>query len=426
MRMILVIGMLSATLALQAQNVESCDLAAIEAAYSFDDETYAELSPCQKAEYAQKFALAIHNGHLKHDDVKRKANKYLCHDISRHCYLKHGSIIDLDAGTVSFPLRTLIHHNRLNRKVNSKGELDLSNLHIADFDGIEELPNIKSVRSLNLSHNNISLLHPENFKSLSHLEHLDLSFNKISMLRPNTFKYLTHTKTLDLSHNNMIHLDRDSFLAMGNLKRLSLGCNRIEWLGLDAFNGLSKLEQLDMCNNKLQIISPGILKHLTHLKSLKLNHNNFTVIHAHALYHLHRLKYLDLSNNRITRITGDTLYGLKYLKTINLKNNHLAIVDLAIPHALPNLHTIILGNNPITNQRLAALQKQVPNAKILKNNPQPSSLHIMPATVQGLPQPLARTNSTQHRIGRLKCADASAPAPSSIRVAQESRRHQLR
>lgn len=406
MRIMLVIGILCAPLALHAQEVERFDISAIEAAYAFDDDTYVELTPSQKVEYAQKFAHALHKGHIKHDEVKKRANKALCHDVSRHYYLMHGSMIDLEAGSVSFPLRTLLQHNRLSCTVNEKGELDLSNLHIADFDGIEELPNIQSVRSLNLSHNNISLLHPNNFKALSHLEHLDLSFNKISMLRPHTFKHLPHLQTLNLSHNHMIHLDRDGFAGMPHLKKLSLASNRIEWLGFDAFSGLSNLKKLDMGNNKLQILPPGILKPLTHLKSFKLDHNNFTVIHAHTLYPLHHLEYLDLSNNRITRINGDTLYGLKHLQTINLKNNHLAIIDLAIPHALPNLHTIILGNNPITNQRLAALQKQVPNAKILKNNPQPSSLHIMPATVQGLPQPSARTNPTQHRIGRLKCADA--------------------
>jgi Leucine-rich repeat (LRR) protein len=406
MRMMLVIGILCAPLALHAHEVVTFDISIIETAYAFDDDTYVELTPSQKTEYAQRFAHALHDGHVKHEEVKKRANKALCHDVSRHYYLQHGSMIDLDAGTVSFPLRTLLQHNRLSRTVNEKGELDLSNLHIADFDGIEEVPNIQSVRSLNLSHNNISLLHPENFKALSHLEHLDLSFNKISSLRPYTFQRLTHLQVLNLSHNHIIHLDRDGFGGLPQLKKLSLACNRIEWLGLDAFDGLSSLKKLDMSNNKLQTIPPGLLKPLAHLKSFKLDHNNFTVMHAHTLYPLHHLEYLDLSNNRITRINGDTLYGLKHLRTINLKNNHLAIVDLAIPHALPNLHTIILGNNPITNQRLAVLQKQVPNAKILKNNPQPSSLHIMPATVQGLPQPSARTNPMQHRIGRLKCADA--------------------
>lgn len=406
MRMMLVIGILCAALALKAEEVEPFDIAALEAAYALDHDAYIELHPSKKTEYARTCACALHNGHVSHEDLKKKANKGLCYDVSRHYYLMHGSTIDLDAGAIAFSIRTLLQHNRLSRTVNEQGVLDLSNLHIADLDGIEEIPNIQSARSLNLSHNHISLLHPNNFKVLSHVEHLDLSFNKISMLRPHTFKHLSHAKSLNLSHNHMIHLDHDGLHGMPHLKKLSLACNRIEWLGLDAFNGLSNLKKLDLSNNKLQIIGPGILKPFGHLKSLKLNHNNFTVIHAHALYPLHHLEYLDLSNNRITRINGDTLYGLKHLRTINLKNNYLAVVDLAIPHALPNLHTIILGNNPIPNQRLAVLQKQVPNAKILKNNPQPSSLHIMPTTVQGLPQPSARTNPTHHRIGRVKCADA--------------------
>jgi len=405
MRMIPILFITCGMFILQAEEV-NIDRSLIETACTLDQDTYVELHPKQKTEYAHNLAHALHNGHVTREQVMTRANKSLCHDVSRSCYLLHGSMVDLDAGTVAFPLRTLLQHNRLNRTVNERGELDLSNLHIADFDGIEEVPNIHAVRSLNLSHNEISLLHPNNFKALTALQHLDLSFNKISIIRPNTLKNLTQLRTLNLSHNYMTHLDRDGFRGLTTLKKLSLSCNRLEWLGLDAFHSLENLTKLDLSNNKLQLISPGILKPLTNLTSLNISHNNFTIIHSHTLYPLRHLEYLDASNNRITRITDDTLYGLKHLQTINLKNNHIAIVDLTIPHALPNLHTIILGNNPIKNQRLAALQKQLPNAKILKNNPKPSSLHIMPATVPTLSQPSTHTTPKHHRTGRVKSADA--------------------
>lgn len=384
------------------------NLSLIDAACALDQDTYVELHPQQKTEYAQNIAHALHNGHIKPENIKTCANQSLCHDVGRQYYLLHGTIIDLETGPVSFSIRTLLTHNRIGRTVNERGELDLSGLHIGDLDGIEEIPHFNVVRSLNLSHNAISLLHPDSLKVLSHIEHLDLSFNKISMLRPNTLQHLTHLHTLNMSHNYMTHLDRDGFRGLTKLTKLSLACNKLEWIGLNAFHSLENLKKLDLSNNKLQLISPGILKSLTHLTSLKLNHNSFTIIHSHTLYPLHHLENLDLSNNRITRITGDTLYGLKNLQTINLKNNHIIFVDLSIPHSLPHLHTIILGNNPIKTQRLVALQQQLPNAKILKNNPKPSSLHIMPATVQGLSQPSTHTTPMHHRIDCGKCAGASA------------------
>jgi len=385
MRMIWIVPIICSTV-LKAHETEVLDITIIEAAYALDQDTYVELHPKQKTEYAQTLANALHHGVITPETVMTRANKRLCHDISRSHYLSHGNAIDLNTGDISFSLRTLIAHNRLGRTVNEQGELDLSGLQIADFDGIEEIPNIHNVQTLNLSHNNISLLHPANFKALTSLKHLDLSFNQISIIRQKIFAHLHHLRTLNLSHNHMTHLDRNGFIGLSSLQKLSVAHNKLEWIGEDAFKDLIHLKSCDLSHNKLQLIGPGIVKPLMYLTSLNLSHNCFNIIHAHTLSPLRHLQQLDMSNNRITRVTQDGLYGLKNLQTLNLRNNRLTTIELGVPHMFPHLNTIIIGKNPLTTERLSALQQQLPNARIINNNPKALIRDTMPTKAQGLSQ----------------------------------------
>jgi Leucine-rich repeat (LRR) protein len=401
MRIISIFLIASFGLALKA---DFCPLhtRAVDAAYDLDLESYMELRPKQKMEYAHAIAEALHNGKITRENIIERANQQLCYDVARAYYLMYEQIVDLKTDNIAFPIRTLIQHNRLQRIVTEHGELDLSYLHIADTDGIEDIPDIHKVRSINLSHNEISLIGPNKFKGLGSLKHLDLSFNNISIIRPSTFRHLPNLETLSLSHNFIVDLNRDGFLGLPALTELYLAYNKIKWIGMEAFEGLNHLKNLDLSNNQLRIFVPGVLKPLRHVKSLNLSHNNFNMIHGQVLYPLRHLEHLDLSNNRLTRITGETLYGLKKLHTLNLRNNQITVLDINKPNTLPNLNTIILGNNPIKNQRVAALQKQLNGpsrtVKILAANPAPSPKDTTPATLKEPHQRLDHTAPKPLRI----------------------------
>lgn len=344
----------------------------IENACTLDEDAYGQLPSCKRSEYCKTIAAELNAGTLKPHDIINKANCSLRCDVARCCYLSYGKQIDLNTETIAFPLRILIEHKRLDRAVSPQGELDLSYLHLADLDGIDQIPNITSVRVLNLSHNEISLLHPDNFKVLPQLTKLDLSFNRLSSLRQRIFKHLPLLHDLHLNHNHITHLDKDTFIALTRLQELDISHNKIQWIGIGALNDLNHLQRVNLSNNRLRLISPRVLNPLSDVRTFNISHNKFTLIHSQVLHPLRKLEHLDASNNNIRQLTDDVLYGLKKLEVLNLRNNKIAMIHFDTPHILPNLSTIILGNNPITNKHLTLLRSHLPKIKILKNDPQSS------------------------------------------------------
>lgn len=376
----MVVIALCSAFSLNALDIDHQSAKLLDTAYTLSQETYLDLKPREKFDYAQALSLAIHDGQKSEKEIIDLVNPSLRYDTARCYYLLYGKIIDLDTVKIAFPLRTLIQHHRLERTVTPDGNLDLSNLHIADLDGIDEIPNISSVRSLNLSHNEISLLHPSNFKALNQIKSLDLSFNKLATMKPKIFEPLSNLHELSLKHNHITNFDHDTFFGLTKLKKLDASHNILEWLGIDAFNSLSHLQSLNLSNNHLQLISPRVLDPLTHVKTFNISHNNFKLIHDHILNPMKQLEHLDMSNNQLTRVTDDTLHGLKKLKFLNLGNNKLIILDMKVAQTasdlkenvaitVPQLKAIVLGNNPIKTQRLTALRKEMPHVKILKNDP---------------------------------------------------------
>lgn len=276
--------------------------------------------------------------------------------------------------TPAFSIRTLINENRLNRSVNAKGELDLSHLHIADLDGIDEIPNISSVRTLNLSHNELSFLSRDSFKAFKSLRNLDLSFNHIGSLRYENFNNLIHLHKLNLSHNRLKNLNQHTFSKLTRLHKLNLSHNILEWIGARTFHNVSNLKILNLAGNRLMLISELVLDPLTQLRRLNISNNKFSFIHKHALHALHDLEDLDIRCNTLRGITDFTLQGLQNLKVLNLSHNKLTHVDIRMPEKFPNLRMIILDDNPtLKDARVSRLRKYLPGVKILKTDAQPCS-----------------------------------------------------
>lgn len=366
MRRIMVFSIVvCATVSLKALDIDQSPIQLITNACALDEEAYINLDTQEKRVYVDAIAHALYSGQKTKEEIIASARNPLRYDVARSYYLHYGQTIDLDTPKISFSVRILMQHNRLDRTVTPDGTLDLSSLYIADLDGIEEIPNINDVRYLNLSHNAISLLHPSNFRMLEHLATLDLSFNKLATLRPKSFKHLAHLRELHLDHNYITNLDINTFTGLTKLQELTITYNLVEWIAIDAFHDLHNLKTLDISNNQLNLISPRVFNPLKHLKQLSMRQNHFKLIHSHVLYPLKNLESLDLSSNHITRITQDTLYGLKKLQILNLSDNDLMVLDISNPHILPNLGTIIVSGNPIKEKNIKALRNRLSNVEIM-------------------------------------------------------------
>ena len=112
-------------------------------------------------------------------------------------------------------------------------DLSFNNISSAAFTNLESL---HSLATLNLSHNVIvDFQWPENVK-MSSLSELDLSYNRLSMLpEPSVFENSSAIRRLDLSHNNLSYIHPAIFKALHNLSRVDLEFNRLESVAEEMF-----------------------------------------------------------------------------------------------------------------------------------------------------------------------------------------------
>ena len=86
---------------------------------------------------------------------------------------------------------------------------------------------LDSIKSIDLSYNNIDQIDEKCFYGLFSLESLNISSNRITFLEPRLFNELDAIKSIDLSYNSIKHIDIKSFDGILNLETLNISQNRI-------------------------------------------------------------------------------------------------------------------------------------------------------------------------------------------------------
>ncbi|XP_044311666.1 toll-like receptor 3 isoform X2 [Varanus komodoensis] len=181
-----------------------------------------------------------------------------------------------------------------------------------------------NITALDISHNQLKTLPPENLTRYSQLAYLDAGFNSISKLQPQLCQSLPFLTVFKLEHNQL-HAFRDqAFTYCTNLKELNLGFNILE-LTNEPFKDLVNLTFLDVSHN--------------HLSSAKLG----------SLPQLENLQELVLSQNKITELKNKDFYflGNSSLRRLDLSLNPLKEFDPDCFHAIGNLHGLVLNNVPL-------------------------------------------------------------------------------
>ena len=174
------------------------------------------------------------------------------------------------------------------------------------------------------------------FADLRSLTSLDLSHQDLHDLEQYTFHKCKRMKTLDLSYNQLVQLDGESFDGLYELEHLDLGWNGITRVKKDAFKGLMSLTNLTMTKWKLAPhgldINGYSFAHLASITSLYLNGHDFLRVYPNTFHGCSKLVDLDLEFNSITRIFDGAFNTLSSLKRLNLNNNNIKfqIDDMAI------------------------------------------------------------------------------------------------
>ncbi|TRZ01578.1 hypothetical protein DNTS_002583 [Danionella cerebrum] len=228
----------------------------------------------------------------------------VCHDElkSANCTSKH--FTQLPISLPPFTEQLDLSHNQL------------SVIHPGAFHRTRRL------RFLLLNDNVISMLADGAFSLLEALLKLDLSRNRISSLNEGFSQGLVSLRDLSLAENRLISLDSSCFVHFDSLQRLNFSHNAIKTIGMRAFGSMSTLRQMQLDWNNITVLKNGIFSMLRNLEVLNLHHNQIHWLDVGVLSPLTSLALLDLTNNHLSTVQFKTFLSLNTYSThIMLQGN---------------------------------------------------------------------------------------------------------
>ncbi|EFA05244.1 leucine-rich repeat neuronal protein 1 [Tribolium castaneum] len=188
----------------------------------------------------------------------------------------------------------------------------------------EQFP-VSNLIELSLANNSIVSISSDVFSNLQNMQMLDLSYNNIEILHPDAF--------------NGQYLEGD-WNPLRSLVKLYLAHNRIHSLDKDIFEHADRIELLSLSHNPLKILDQSTaiaITSLVYLKNLDLSYTGLSSLPAAFLHTPKKLIFLDLSGNQFTGIP-DTLGDAHSLETLYFNNNPM--VNLTNKNGFPVISTL--------------------------------------------------------------------------------------
>ncbi|XP_050348419.1 leucine-rich repeat neuronal protein 3-like [Nymphalis io] len=219
--------------------------------------------------------------------------------------------------------------------------LDLSRNNLTTV-GTSNLLKSNTLIELYLNCNKIYRI-AENALQLPKLKRLDLSGNQLEVLHEDTFKYIKKLEYINLANNRLTSFEKISFHHLGNLREIILNNNDLgaslednNLFDRSGYGLTHKIQSLSISGINLNVVHENFFVDAFDLKKLVISNNNLVEVFEIPF----TLEYLDLSDNPITQITGedfDDLLALKDLKLNNLSIKEIPDFAFASLHALNNL-----------------------------------------------------------------------------------------
>ena len=238
-------------------------------------------------------------------------------------------------------------------------------LHIIDFrhDNFTSVPvgplaHMSSMKGITiwLGNNPIRQLNFSGFPQIN-VTWLGFQYLNLSKVSKDDFVSLgkIHIMTLDLTHNNLTVLSAGVFQHLRLVSRLRLSFNSIRNLTLNAFVGMESLTELYLRSCKIRILS-GFVDNITNLETgfrippltiLTLSTNHFNILSPEVFLGLNQLTVLNLRECDVAHISNASFKGLVSLQKLDLSHNELYSVNANLFSHLPNLQTLLLSSNKI-------------------------------------------------------------------------------
>lgn len=184
--------------------------------------------------------------------------------------------------------------------------------------------NMTDLWGLNLSYNNIHVLHSYSFTGLTNLKVLGLKDSSIYYIADETFLPLSNLIFLDLESNpfpKTNEFKKDIFFGLDRLQVLLLGHCSIETLAPDVFIYLKALQHLSLNENQIKTLPPEIFVPLKNLIRINLSENLLSPWTKRLFSENAKVEELFLSQNKITNLTDAMVSDFKDLKSLDLSRN---------------------------------------------------------------------------------------------------------
>ncbi|KAL5037230.1 hypothetical protein BDV3_006755 [Batrachochytrium dendrobatidis] len=205
--------------------------------------------------------------------------------------------------------------------------LDLRGNKLAEFPS--EIWQLINLRQLHICTNLITFIPSESHCEFDEFSVLDISGNRLDSLPSELFGYWTSLKSLNISHNQISIIPITmSFLT--SLTRLNLSNNCIKTIP-PAIGVLQSLIELDVSQNCIEHISSNAFEFLQNLRILVLHTNNLTSIPN--VDDLISLETLDLRFNFLNTLPRG-LYKLASLENLYLYESDESDEDDEVLHKL--------------------------------------------------------------------------------------------
>ncbi|XP_019731840.1 leucine-rich repeat and immunoglobulin-like domain-containing nogo receptor-interacting protein 1 [Hippocampus comes] len=175
---------------------------------------------------------------------------------------------------------------------------------------------------------------------------LNLSHNAIRTLAPEQFRALTRLEDLDLSDNHLAYVDADAFLGLRSLLDLRLARNRLKVLPVGAFAGLSRLRLLDVSRNEILGFLDFTFRDLAGLRVLEALHNDVVFISRQAFAGLSDLRQLHLDACNLTLVPTEAFARLGRLTVLHLHRLDSSVLPNYAFLGLARLKELIITDWP--------------------------------------------------------------------------------
>lgn len=230
------------------------------------------------------------------------------------------------------------------------------------------IPQVQNANTLSMRCSDIylyeSVMHPDQFGTLSQLHELRIEFCKIKLLPAGAFVGLRNLRTLVLQGHNSewsgsmtMQLQPDTLKNLDKLETVDLADNNIWGLPTGSLCHTPILRTLNLSrNNIVEVSEIGLTEgqnprdgcQLLHLKTLDLSYNKISSFLPQDLSLAPGLQSLNLRGNRLSVLSDQSLTGLWSLSVLDLSDNHLAALPPTIFHQSNNLQKLFLQNNSLS------------------------------------------------------------------------------